>query len=354
MTRLDASQFLSQASNNVVIDVRSPSEFMKGHIPGAYNIPLFNDEERAIVGTLYKNSGREASVLKGLELVGPKLSQLVKDTRKLARNRAVLIHCWRGGMRSKNMAWLLDTAGFETHVLEGGYKAYRKFIRQELGKAVDLVVLGGKTGSGKSDILQELQKRGEQVIDLEKLAHHKGSAFGDLGQEDQPTNEQFENNLYAEWAFLDLLRPVWLEDESRGIGRVSIPGPLFDNLRNSNVFFIDIPKDIRIQRLVNEYAGFSREHLIAAIERIKEKLGGLNAKLAIEAIYREDFLTAVSLLLIYYDKSYLKGLGLRDSETIHKVESTSGRPDKNAELLLNYFHEHLQGSFSQVLKNHQK
>jgi len=342
----DASEFLKLAGDIDIIDVRSPSEFLDGHIPGAHNLPLFNDEERAIVGTLYKNSGREASVLRGLELVGPKLSDFVKQARKISPNHQLLVHCWRGGLRSKNMAWLLEIAGFDTMVLEGGYKAYRRFIRQELGEMREYIILGGKTGSGKSDILQALKSRGEQVIDLEGLAHHKGSAFGDLGQEHQPTNEQFENNLFEEWKRLDANRPIWLEDESRGIGKVSIPDTLFENMRKSTTLFIDVPKEIRVKRLVNEYAGFNQKKLIAAVERITTKLGGLNAKLAIEAIYRDDYETVVDLLLVYYDKSYLKGLHFRDAVSVFTLNSETGDPDANAVKLQHYYKEHLSKSIS--------
>jgi tRNA 2-selenouridine synthase len=302
---------------------------------------LFNDKERAIVGTLYKNSGRDASVLKGMELVGPKLASFVKEARKISKDRSLLIHCWRGGLRSKNMAWLLHTAGFEVKVLEGGYKAYRRFIRQKLGDNRILIVVGGKTGSGKTEILRELKSRGKQILDLEYMAHHKGSAFGDLGQEAQPTNEQFENNLYEIWRSFDPGKPIWTEDESRGIGRVSIPDTLFDIIRNSPVIFIDIPKDIRVKRLVKEYAGFDKQELIAAIERIGKRLGGLNVKLAEEAILRDDFETAIAIVLRHYDKSYLKGLEFRDRDKVHTIKSASGDAKVNARKILDHYKKHL-------------
>ena len=215
MKYIEAREFLDKAVMFPVIDVRSPSEFLKGHIPGAFNIALFDDEERRKVGTLYKNSGKESSVLLGLDLVGPKMSGFVKAASRIALEREVLLHCWRGGMRSSGMAWLFETAGFKVSVLEGGYKAYRRFIRRKLEENIKLVVLGGKTGSGKSDILDHLAQSGEQVIDLEGIAHHKGSAFGAFGQESQPTTGHFENNLYHELNKFDLNLPVWVEDESR-------------------------------------------------------------------------------------------------------------------------------------------
>ena len=134
MLYIDPEFFLTLSQSQVIIDVRSPSEFLSGHVPGAVNIPLFDDEERKQVGTLYKKAGRQSAILAGLDFVGPKMSQFVKEANKLASGKNVLVHCWRGGMRSAGMAWLLKTAGFKVSVLEGGYKAYRRFIRQKLGE----------------------------------------------------------------------------------------------------------------------------------------------------------------------------------------------------------------------------
>jgi tRNA 2-selenouridine synthase len=316
MNYIDAEQFLDLKATCTMVDVRSPSEFKQGHIPGAVNIPLFDDEERKIVGTLYKNSGKEAAVLKGLELVGPKMPQLVRDAKRLVRGHTLLIHCWRGGLRSRNMAFLFETAGYDVHILDGGYKAYRSYVRSRWNKPVHYLVVGGKTGSGKSDVLMKLRAEGEQVLDLEGIAHHRGSAFGDLGQPDQPTNEQFENNLFDAWNSLNPEKTVWIEDESRGIGRVSLPEQLFNQIRRAPVIFLDVDKKERIQRLVDEYGSFDPPKLEAAIHRIAKKLGGLNEKKAIEALKKNDFTTVADLLLIYYDKAYLKGLSLRDPERI--------------------------------------
>ncbi len=213
MLYIDSEKFLTLSQSQVIIDVRSPSEFEHGHITGAVNIPVFDDEERKKVGTLYKQAGKQPAIMAGFDFVGPKMSQIAKLAQKAAPQKRVFIHCWRGGMRSSGIGWLLKTAGFEVSVLEGGYKTYRRFVRQKLGEEINLIVLGGKTGSGKSDILNELATFGEQIIDLEKIAHHKGSAFGDLGQEKQPSNEQFENNLYLELQKLVLLIPFHLSSQ---------------------------------------------------------------------------------------------------------------------------------------------
>ena len=337
MKYIEAEEFLERIKKLPVIDVRSPSEFQQGHIPGAFNIALFNDVERKRVGTLYKNSGKESSVLLGLDIVGPKMSGFVKAAIKIAPKREILIHCWRGGMRSASMAWLFETAGFKVSVLKGGYKAYRRFIRLKLEENMSLIVLGGKTGSGKSDILNHLALLGEQVLDLEGIAHHKGSAFGAFGQGKQPTSEQFENNIYLELIKFDLSLPVWVEDESRAIGLVSIPEPLYKRIRESVVIFLDINRTVRVKRLVKEYALFDKELLNAAVSRIEKRLGGLNTKTAIEAININDFETAASILLSYYDKAYLKGLSGREQKNVYRLELLNDDPGTNAYKVMEYF-----------------
>lgn len=338
MLYIDPEKFLSLSPSHIIIDVRSPSEFSQGHMPGALNIPLYDDKERKQVGTLYKQAGRQAAILAGLDFVGPKMSQFVKQANKLAPGKEVLVHCWRGGMRSAGMAWLLKTADFNVSLLEGGYKAYRRFIRQKLEEKLNLIVLGGNTGSGKSEILNQLTGLGEQIIDLEKIAHHKGSAFGDLGQEKQPANEQFENNLFDAISKLDITKLIWIEDESRGIGKVSIPDPLYQQIRNSFIMFLDVPKSFRVKRLVKEYASFDPQQLENAIHRITKKLGGLNARLSIEALLQKDYATVADLLLIYYDKAYLKGLSFRDENKVFKLSVEDKDPEIIAKSVLEFFH----------------
>ncbi len=334
MRYIKADLFLSEAIKTPVIDVRSPLEFVQGHIPDAINIPVFNDEERKIVGTNYKQLGREHAIMTGLEMVGPKLAEKVKKLKQLVSSRKILIHCWRGGMRSNNMAWLFELAGFEVSVLEGGYKAYRRFIRSQWEEKRNYIILGGKTGSGKSEILEVLVQQGIQVLDLERIALHRGSAFGNLTNHKQPTTEQFENNLYEEWKDFNADEVIWMEDESRAIGKVSLPEILHYHVRNNSVYFIDVPKEFRIRRLVEEYAKFPEERLAAGVMRISKRLGGLNTKLSIEAIQNKDFIKAADILLTYYDKAYLKGLSARDQNKVIRIETTTDDAKTNAEILL--------------------
>src|SRR4030066_383450 len=217
-TKTDIATFLRLAETIPVIDVRTPSEFNTGHIPGASNIPLFEDEERKIIGIKYKKEGRTKAILAGLELSGHSMHSKLEHALRISREGRLLVHCWRGGMRSEAMAWLFSLGDIETEVLEKGYKAYRNHILASLSEKRNTIILGGMTGSSKTHILRHLKNTGHQVIDLERLANHKGPPFGALGQPPQPSSEHFANLLFNECRKLEVELPVWLEDESRNIG----------------------------------------------------------------------------------------------------------------------------------------
>jgi tRNA 2-selenouridine synthase len=334
ITRISAAEFLEYARVHPVIDVRSEKEYFHGHIPGAINLPLFNNEERAVVGTLYKNSGREASVLKGLELAGPKLADFIKQLHKLTGQKKILVHCWRGGMRSESMAWLFEVAGYEVFVMKDGYKAYRRLIRERFSRPANIIILGGLTGSGKTEILHQLRQMGEQVLDLEALACHKGSVFGGFGQPDQPANEQFENDIFTEWGNLNPAATVWIEDESRMIGNVSIPDPLFEQMCHSPMIKIETTGETRIRRLVAEYSKVGKQDLKNAVIKISEKLGGTHTKTALAAIDDSDFETVAGLALMYYDKTYAHSIQKRKNPEIHTIPVESDNTALNAERIL--------------------
>jgi len=311
--------FLQLSLQIPIIDVRAPEEYLQGHIPGAINLPLFDDDERAAVGITYTRTGRDAAMLKGLEISGPKLQDFVRQAKKITSTGELLLHCWRGGMRSEAMAWLFTFSGIKTTVLEGGYKAYRRYIRQSFTNGQQVLVLGGMTGSGKTETLKHLSSLGEQVLDLEALAHHKGSAFGALGQADQPTNEQFENDLAHQWLALDSRKPVWIEDESRNIGKVIIPEQLFIKMSTAPLAFIDIPFEIRVERLMKEYGGFDAAMLSSLIDRISKRIGGDIANSAKISLRQGDIKNAVSIVLAYYDKTYQYGISKRDKSKITTI-----------------------------------
>lgn len=335
--QLSVEEFLTKARSLPIIDVRSPGEYDHAHIPGAVSIPLFDNDERAQVGTKYKNAGKDAAVLLGLNFVGPKLASFVKQSKKLnPQNKEVLVHCWRGGMRSGSFAWLLDTAGLTASTLVGGYKAYRNEVLSSFARPLKLIIIGGKTGSGKTDILKELAKQGEQIVDLEGLANHKGSSYGAIGQLAQPATEQFENKLFHSLLTLDANRRIWIEDESRNIGSCFIPMALWQQMRMAPVAFVDIPKDKRVHRLVAEYANIDHGLLVDATERIRKRLGGKVTKDALDALTRHDYATVADLTLDYYDKAYLHGLSQRDSTMIAPIDTQEDDPFQTAKRLIDW------------------
>lgn len=318
LNQLAPSEFLSQSKKGVIVDVRTPSEYRKGHIPGSVNIPLFNDEERVWVGTTYKQTGKEEAIELGLSLVGPKIRQIVTDAKLIANGLPLFIYCWRGGMRSGSVGWLLQTAGLKVSLLKGGYKNYRKhFVSLLNGHMWKFISVGGRTGSGKTDILHQLIEMGEQVIDLEALAHHKGSAFGSLGQPPQPSNEHFENLLHHALNELNPANVIWIEAESHTIGINYIPDPFFEFMQQCVFVNVIVPRKNRISRLVKDYAVFPKEELVNSVLKIKKKLGGLVTQQCLTAIEQNEFAQVASMLLNYYDKTY--DFGFKERETTRIV-----------------------------------
>ena len=341
-------EFFQYRNKIPVVDVRSPSEFMKGHIPGSYNIPLFLDEERARVGTTYKQKGKDAAVKLGLEIAGPKMLSLAMEAEQLAgKRKELIVHCWRGGMRSANMAWLFSRLGIQCYTLEGGYKSYRRFGRRLIQQPLNLLVLGGMTGSGKTEILEELEILGEQVLKLEDVAHHKGSAFGAIGQEKQHETEHFENLLFEQFLKFDFSKPVWVEDESKNIGKNCIPDELFHQMRQSPVLKIVLPKEKRIQRLVSEYSNFGDKHLKESIHKIDKRLGGETTQSAIRALKEKNYSTVADIVLTYYDKAYNFGLSKRNGSTVYPLNIEKDEPESNARYIKDYADKNLAIKASQ-------
>lgn len=320
---LPIAEFL--AYDAPIIDVRSPGEHAHGHVPGARSLPLFSDAERAVVGTLYKQEGRDAALLEGLRMVGPRMAAIVEEARSIAPDGRVRVHCWRGGERSGSVAWLLDKAGFsDVRTLIGGYRAFRGDVLSAFGAPFQVKVLGGHTGSGKTELLALLRAQGEQVLDLEELASHKGSAFGMLGEAPQPTTEHFENRVWATLAALDPSRPIWCEDESVLIGRVKVPQALFDRMRTAPLYLASVPVQQRVERLVRDYGGFPKEQLAAALLRIRKRIGPQHYKAAIEALEADDLATVVRITLVYYDKAYQRSTDQRAPGTTARFEAPDG------------------------------
>ncbi|MEB3276260.1 MAG: tRNA 2-selenouridine(34) synthase MnmH [Cyanobacteriota bacterium] len=298
------SRFLGQSGP--LVDVRSPSEFAQGHLPGAVNLPLFDDAERAEVGTLYKRQGRQQAVLQGLALVGPRLETMAQQLLTLVtpQTRELRLYCWRGGMRSASVAWLAGTIGIQTQLLPGGYKAFRRWTLAQYERRWPLLLLGGRTGSGKTDLLLALRHQGAAVIDLEGLAQHRGSSFGGLGQQPQPSSEQFENRLAVDLQRHAGLAPVWLEAESAQVGRCRIPVGLWHQMQQAPVVDLQRPTDERVERLVAVYGSQASSELAEATRRIARRLGPQRTALALESIAAGDMAGACRQMLDYYDRCY--------------------------------------------------
>lgn len=343
VSKLLIDEFILLTKQYPVFDVRSEGEYLHAHIPGAHSLPLFNNDERKIVGTAYKQESKQKAIKIGLKYFGVKMVKMVEAVEKITEEigtKTLLVHCWRGGMRSAGVAWLLDLYGFKVYTLVGGYKTYRNWVLNQFDVNYPIQIIGGYTGSGKTEVLHELNTRGEQTIDLEGLAHHKGSSFGALGQPPQPSQEMFENLLARELSIkVPLLaagKQLWLEDESQRIGEVNIPTVFFKQMRTKKVLFLDIPFDERLQHILQGYGKFTKEHLVNAIIRIKKRLGGLETKTAINCLIEDDTIGCFAILLKYYDKGYEAGSQKRDNpdQLIQKIPCKTVDAKANAIKLL--------------------
>lgn len=305
VVRLAIGAFLT--APGTIVDVRSPAEFAQGHIPGSHNLPLLDDAERARVGTTYRVDGRTAAVRLALALVGPRLGALGEALVALHAAGAgapLRIHCWRGGLRSSSLAWLAGTLDLPVVLLDGGYKAYRRWVLGCFERPWPLRLLGGRTGTGKTDLLLALARRGVAVVDLEGLAHHRGSSFGGLGLPPQPSTEHYENRLAAALESLAAAPEIWLEAESAQVGRCRIPAALWRRMQQAPVLEVRRPLAERLDRLVALYGVQDPQELAEATERIARRLGPERTAIALAAIGRGDWRAACAAMLDYYDRCY--------------------------------------------------
>lgn len=328
------SEYFKLQGEVVLADVRTPAEFDHGHVPGAVNLPIFSNDERVIVGTTYKQVGKEAAILLGFDLTGPKWAGFIRAALDFAPSKKIAVHCWRGGMRSGAMAWALDLYGFEVYLIKGGYKHYRNWVIGQYSEPLSLEILGGLTGSGKTRILQELRKMDEQVIDLEDLAQHQGSTYGTMNQFIQPSQEQFENNLAEQLSKLDRNKKTWVEDESSSIGKCIIPRPFWHQMVAARLIDTQVPLEHRVALLVKEYGTLDKDFLIECTERIKKRLGPEQAKFAVSAIKEDRIEDFIRQVLTYYDKTYKTGLMKRGKSRIIPIELIGTDAAINAKRIL--------------------
>ncbi len=303
-----------------IIDLRTPKEFSQGHWPGATNIPLFNNEERAAIGKSYKQDGQHRAIILGLGIVSPKLSRLIKSLKEIKQKQEsedlndsvnyLKLYCWRGGMRSASVAWLSYILDLKPVLLLGGYKAYRNWVLNQFTKEWPLKLIGGKTGTGKTDLLLSLEKKGVSIIDLEGLANHRGSSFGSLGLPSQPSTEQYENNIgeTLEIFAKNKSKEIFVEAESANLGHCRIPFEFFRQMRASKMIEVNRSIEERINQLVGVYGCQDKKMLIAATLRITKRLGPQRTAKALKAIEEKNWGEACFEILDYYDRYYEKDL----------------------------------------------
>lgn len=290
-----------------LVDVRSPKEFADATIPGSINIPLFNNEERAAVGTLYKQQGPEAAKEKGLALFSAKLPEFIAQFRSFTD--PIVVYCWRGGMRSKTAATVLNLMDTPVSRLDGGIRSYRRWVASTLEEQhvalPKMYVLNGYTGSGKTILLKRLQEHGYPILDLEGMANHRGSAFGQVGLE--PNNQKkFDSLLVQALKRYEHASFIFLEGESKRIGKVSLPDFLYDKKENGKQLFIDLPMEKRVQNILNEYdPDAHRDNIMEAFLIIKKRIHTPIAKEIEDDLLQGKFDSATKLLLeYYYDPRY--------------------------------------------------
>ncbi len=314
MNRIRIEEAL-QDRNILFVDVRSPKEFAEDHIPGAINIPILDNEERAIIGTLYKHEGKDSAVQKGLEFVTPKLEQLYNQLKELSDKNKVVIYCFRGGMRSSSVVDFASSCDVKVHKLDGGYKAYRRYVIsyfQTLSSRFLFTTLHGNTGVGKTQMLLELQKCGEAILDLEFFAKNSGSVFGDLYYEgNAPSQKFFETSIFEKLYSYEQKnqKVIFLESESKKIGRCTLPAEFWEMMQSGKHILVEASMKNRVRRCVEDYTQKQKnddEGLIQAISRLKDKLGNKKTAELIELVQQKNYDEVAEFLMEqYYDRLYL-------------------------------------------------
>lgn len=312
----------SLLASHCLIDVRTPLEFADDHLPGAHNIPLLTNEERVEIGTMYKQQGAHLARIRGLELTSRRFPLIIKQIAAAAAGRPIIVYCWRGGLRSRTVASILELTGYPVQQLTGGYKAYRSLIVaffEDFKPNGPMVVLHGMTGIGKTTLLGILAERGEAVIDLEGIACHRGSAFGSLGlSQDHLSQRLFESRLWDVLRKMPDGRPIYLEGESRRIGQMTLPGNLYEVMGKSIKIWCSASLETRVRRLTVEYGlPEYRQGLEDSLLKIRKKLGAEKFNEIsghLQQWEMEDFMT--KLIVNYYDKLYYKVRNWQEDMTL--------------------------------------
>lgn len=305
---------LQHMENPLLVDVRTPGEFREDHLPGAINVPVISGSEREEVGTIYRDDPFRARK-RGARMIAERLPDLLDQIeRRLAetsenpQNHPVVLYCWRGGLRSDSLGLVLDRIGYHIHRLKGGYRSFRHRIRtffEHFDRKNDIVTLFGKTGAGKTELLTMLEDRGENVLDLEDHANHRGSAFGSVGKGEQPSQKRFERNLFLELR-PEPNAPIFTEGESRNIGDRLLPDNLFEALLASPKVYLRVPLETRVTRIIEEYDNIrDRDELLDRMERLENRTGTETVRQWQNELKEKNVRSVVrDLLETYYDPAY--------------------------------------------------
>lgn len=328
----------------IFIDVRSPAEYETGHIPGAVNIPLLTNDERVLVGTTYKQVGAEEAKQLGLTFVSAKLPNIVGQVRQLRESgRKIIVYCWRGGMRSKSVVTVLGLMGIMTSQLSGGYKAYRQFVLNRL-KDFDIkpiiIVLCGSTGTGKTEILNKLEKVNIPVINLERLANHRGSVFGHIGLGRPATAQNFDAELLIALEKVNTQPYIVVECESKRIGNVYLPEKLFNAMKRGKRILVSADINVRVERLIKEYLQLYQNNaagIVSAIESLRRRLGNKRTEYLLAEFNAGNVRSVVKVLLDeYYDPVY--GYGKSDP-SMYDLEVNTDDIEQATEMIIQYLQQ---------------
>jgi len=336
ITPLNVDEFLS--TQVPCFDVRSPLEFDSSSIIGALNLPLLDNINRKAIGICYKQKGKEAAIALGYQLVNPIRQSFIENVQQQTESKTIKLYCARGGLRSNKMANFLSENGYDVLLLRGGYKAYRNYILKTISSFDNIYILSGNTGCNKTGLLKALKTNGEQVINLEALANHKGSAFGGIGELSQPSNAQFANLIFEALKGYQPEKQLWVESESISIGKIAIPLELWTNMQKANGIEIVIPLQQRIQFIVDTYGQFDLAALAEGIRKLSKRLGLETTEALCQMTLNHQLHPVVERLLQYYDKGYESGRLKKNCQNYVKFELESTNADTNCQLLL----QHLQ------------
>jgi len=314
---ITAEELVENLDKFCIVDIRSPTEYSEFHIPGAVNVPLFDDEEKRFIGEVYRLKGQEKAKEEGIKLVSPKLYSFYKTFKELEnRGKPIVVYCWRGGMRSVAMCSFLAGTGIKVMRLKGGYRAFRRYILEDMERIISdkqFIVLTGKTGVGKTSLLRDLKREGLPVVDLEDLAKDRGSAFGKVGLREKVSQKMFDANLYLTLKRIN--HPVlFIEDESRRIGNVHLPEVLYKRIAEGFRVELNTTMERRIKNIEEEYLGNTeKEEIKGAVYKIRKYLGNEGADYVLRLIEEGKLRDTIRFLIEkYYDRTYKK---IRDSDT---------------------------------------